>query len=44
MWIGKDVTGSFHDKFVVLFGLDQMMADDVMNKFQVLCGLEQILK
>jgi hypothetical protein len=31
MRIGKDITGSFHDKFEVLFGLDQMMEDDVMT-------------
>jgi hypothetical protein len=44
MWIGKYVTGSFHDKFEVLFGLDLMMEDDVLKKFQGLCGLDQILK
>jgi hypothetical protein len=31
MWIGKYITGSFHDKFEVLCGLDQMMNDDVMT-------------
>jgi hypothetical protein len=31
MWIGKDITGSFHDKFEVLCGLDPMMDDDVMT-------------
>jgi hypothetical protein len=44
LWIGKDVTGCFHDKFEVIFALDRMMEDDVMTKYQVLCGLEQILK
>jgi hypothetical protein len=31
MWIGKDVTGRFHDKFEVLFELEQMIEDDVMT-------------
>jgi hypothetical protein len=31
MWIGKDVTGSFHDQFELLCGLDQMIEDDVMT-------------
>jgi hypothetical protein len=31
MWIGKDITGTFHDKFEELFGLDQMMDDDGMT-------------
>jgi hypothetical protein len=42
MWIGKDVTGSFHDQFEVLCGLDPMKEDDVMTQFVVLCGLKQI--
>jgi hypothetical protein len=29
--IGKDVTGSFHDKFEVICGLEQMIKDDVMT-------------
>jgi hypothetical protein len=44
MWIGKDITGSFHDKLEVICGIGQMMYDDVMTLFEVLCGLEQILK
>jgi hypothetical protein len=31
MWIGKDVTGTFQDKFEVFCGLEQMMEDDVMT-------------
>jgi hypothetical protein len=31
MWIGKDVTGSFHDKFEVICGLEQMIKDDAMT-------------
>jgi hypothetical protein len=38
MCIGKNVTGSFHDKFEVICGLDQMIWVDVMTKFEVICG------
>jgi hypothetical protein len=31
MWIGRDVTGSIHDQFEVLCGLEQMIEDDVMT-------------
>jgi hypothetical protein len=31
MWIGKDVRGSFYDISEVLFGLEQMIGDDVMT-------------
>jgi hypothetical protein len=31
MWIGNDVTGSFHDKFEVLCGLEQKIQDDVLT-------------
>jgi hypothetical protein len=31
MWIGKDVTGSVHDQFEVLCGLEQMIDHDVMT-------------
>jgi hypothetical protein len=31
MLIGNEVTGSFHDKFEVLFGLEQMKMDDVLT-------------
>jgi hypothetical protein len=31
LWIGEDVTGRFHDKFEVLFGLEQMIEDDAMT-------------
>jgi hypothetical protein len=34
MWIGKDVTGSIHDQFELLCGLDQMMEDDVMKNIR----------
>jgi hypothetical protein len=36
MWIGKDVTGRFHDKFEELYGLEQMIEDDVMTLFVVI--------
>jgi hypothetical protein len=38
MWIGKDVTGSFHDKFEGVCGLDQMIEVDVLTKFEVKFG------
>jgi hypothetical protein len=31
MWIGNDVTGSFYDKFEVIFGLEQMMENDIFT-------------
>jgi hypothetical protein len=31
MWIGNNMAGSFHNKFEVIFGLDQMVEDDVMT-------------
>jgi hypothetical protein len=31
MWIGKDVTGSFHDQFGELCELEQMIEDDVVT-------------
>jgi hypothetical protein len=31
MWIGKEVTGSFHDQFEVMCGLIQMREDDVLT-------------
>jgi hypothetical protein len=31
MWIGKEVTGSFHDEFEVQFGLEQMIEKDVLT-------------
>jgi hypothetical protein len=37
MWIGKYVTGIFHQQFEVKFGLEQMIKDDVMNKFEKIC-------
>jgi hypothetical protein len=44
MWIGNYVTGSYHDHFQVLLGLQQMIEDDVMTKFDVLCRLDQMRK
>jgi hypothetical protein len=44
MWIGTYVTGSFHDQFEVLCGLEHMLEGDVITLFELLCGLEQILK
>jgi hypothetical protein len=31
MWIGKDLTGSFHNQFEVSCELEQMINDDVMT-------------
>jgi hypothetical protein len=31
MWIGKDVTGSFHEIFEEIYELEQMIGDDVLN-------------
>jgi hypothetical protein len=31
MWIGNDMTGSFHDQFEAPCGLEQMIEEDVMN-------------
>jgi hypothetical protein len=31
MWIGKNVRGIFHDKFEVVYGLEQMIHDDVLT-------------
>jgi hypothetical protein len=31
MWIGNDVTGSFHDQYEVQSELEQMIKDDVMT-------------
>jgi hypothetical protein len=33
MGIGNDVTGSFHNQFEVICGLEQMIKDDVMTYF-----------
>jgi hypothetical protein len=33
MRIGNDMTRRFHDQFEVIFGLEQMIEDDVMTKF-----------
>jgi hypothetical protein len=30
MWIGKNASGSNHDQFEVLCGLEQMIENDVM--------------
>jgi hypothetical protein len=42
MWIGNVMAGTFHDKFEVLCGLEQMIEDDVMTKFEVVSKLEQM--
>jgi hypothetical protein len=31
MWIGNDVARNFHDKFEVLFGLEEMIEGNVMK-------------
>jgi hypothetical protein len=31
MWIGKDVTGRIHDQFELIFDLEMMIEDDVIN-------------
>jgi hypothetical protein len=36
LWIGNDVTGSFHDKFEVICGLEQMIEEDAMTKFDMI--------
>jgi hypothetical protein len=38
MWIGMDVTGSFHNQFKVLCGLEQMIEDNVITLFEVIYG------
>jgi hypothetical protein len=37
MWIAKDVTGRIHNEFEVLFGLEQMIQDDVLTEFELHC-------
>jgi hypothetical protein len=44
MWIGKDGTGRFHGQIGVLYEREQMIENDIMTLYDVLCGLEQILK
>jgi hypothetical protein len=36
MWIGKYVTGSFHDQFQELYWFELMLEHDVMTYFEVL--------
>jgi hypothetical protein len=31
MWIGKEIIGKIHEKFEVIFGLEQVTGDDVMT-------------
>jgi hypothetical protein len=31
MWFGMDVTGRYHEKFEEIYGLVQMIEDDVMT-------------
>jgi hypothetical protein len=38
----KNVTGSFNIQFEVQCGLEQMIEDDVLNNFELLCGLGQM--
>jgi hypothetical protein len=38
MWIGKDFTRRFQDKFEVLCVLKEMIEDNVMTKFELICG------
>jgi hypothetical protein len=38
MWIGNYMTGRFHDQFETLCGLNQMMEEDVMTKYEVIYG------
>jgi hypothetical protein len=37
MWIGNDATGSFKDTRDVKCGLEQMIVDNVMTNFEVIC-------
>jgi hypothetical protein len=34
MWIGKEVTGSSHDQFEGICGLEQMIDDDVSHNLR----------
>jgi hypothetical protein len=43
MWIGKYVTGIFHDQYEVLCEVEQMIMDDVLTKFEVICGPEPMI-
>jgi hypothetical protein len=43
MWIGKDVTVRYHDQFEVQCELEQMIEDDVMTKYEEICGLEEMI-
>jgi hypothetical protein len=36
MWTGKDVTGRFYDKSEVICGLEQVIEDDIMTKFEAI--------
>jgi hypothetical protein len=36
MWTGNDVTVCFHEQFEVICGLEQVIEDDVMTKFEVI--------
>jgi hypothetical protein len=38
MWIGKNVARSFQDKFEVLSGLKEMIEDNVVTEFELICG------
>jgi hypothetical protein len=42
MWIGNDVRGIFHEQFELHCGLKEMIQDEVMTKFEVLCRLEHL--
>jgi hypothetical protein len=42
MWIGMYVTGSYHEQFEVIYRLEQMIEDEVMNYFEMLCRLEDM--
>jgi hypothetical protein len=37
MLIGKEVTRRFQDKFEVISGLEEMIEDNVMTEFELIC-------
>jgi hypothetical protein len=44
MWIGKNVKGSFHLKFDIIYELQKIGKDAVKTQYEQLCGLEQMWK
>jgi hypothetical protein len=42
MWIGEDVKGTFPDKLVIIYALQQFRNYAVMTQYEVLGVLEQM--